>query len=192
MGSDWFGAVIFLVTLSALILIYLLYVRKNKKEKASPEPIPQGPAAAKTPTPDSYVVMGDNDRERELIAKIRELGLTHQTSIQRVGGRSGKGIYFAVLPSPSESDERIVETEMHKEDYFGNPDGMKKLKYSVLSGPKEDSPAIRVAKSIVELTKEVAQKHGCRPYYAGPSMIVGGALVMYFGLGDEPVTKNPA
>ena len=186
MGSDWFGAVIFLVTLSALILIYLLYVRKNKKEKASPEPIPQGPAAAKTPTPDSYVVMGDNDRERELIAKIRELGLTHQTSIQRAGGRNGKGLYFAVLPWPSESDERVVETDKP------NPHGKGSFSYIVVSEPKEGSPAIRVAKSIVELTKEVAQKHGCRPYYAGPSMIVGGALVMYFGLGDEPVTKNPA
>ena len=189
------GFIAFLVFLVAIFVVawYFPIPRTSLKPSASsPEKDNHVVKRETGEKSEAYAIMGDSDRERELLAKIREVGLTHQTSIQRAGGRNGKGLYFAVLPWPSESDKRIVETEIPKEDYFGNPDGTKKLTYSVLSEPKEDSSAIRVAKSIVELTKEVAQKHGCHPYYGGPKMVAGGALVMYFGLGDKPVTKNPA
>lgn len=118
---------------------------------------------------DEQCVVSTNDAERELLERVRSLGLRGRCDIQYASGHSEAGKYLAVLPWP------------------GDDDVVKHGAFNSLTPPKEGGAVSMVVSGISTATKEVAEKYGYEPIFTSPFLYTGGVLVMLFGLKQKVV-----
>lgn len=132
-------------------------------EKHAPPPLVSN-SGNNIGTQDEQGIFPTNAAERELLERVRALGLRGQCDIQYAHERSEAGKFLAVLPWPSDDDV------------------VKHGAFNSVTPPKEGGAVSLVVSGISAATKEVAEKYGYEPLLTGPLMYTGGVLVMLFGI----------
>lgn len=145
---------------------FALFVQ-GAKHDAPPPPVSK--SGNNTKVFDEQGIVPTNDAERELLERVRSLGLRGRCDIQHAHERCEAGKFLAVLPWPGDDDVT---------DHGA---------YLSLTPPKEGGTVSLVVSGIRTATTEIAEKYGYEPIFTPPFMYAGGVLVMLFGLKQKVV-----